>query len=153
MSEDQDKAPSKRALLTKAIADASPAVRWQAGDLMEKYSMSLEQAADVAGHMWGMFKRGWAGGSRDALYANTPESFTGGEVVRVHKVNDLRIVEYVPTGGEEIRYTPVTEGVPGYPHTTFDAALLDAVAMKYDGNLTQAGYLMARMLGLTEDGK
>lgn len=68
--------------------------------------------------------------------------FAYGEVIKIHKISDFSIVE-AREADEEVMfyvYTNVNEAL--YRYKNLDEAIVVAIALKYDGNISEAGYFM-----------
>lgn len=94
---------------------------------------------------------------------NEGAGFTWGEIARLYKVGEYTIAEYHPWKSEDCRC--MTGSPAGYfeyhvwiggkdtarSYGTLEAAMVGAIAYKYDGANSQADSLFCRALGIKAD--
>ena len=87
----------------------------------------------------------------DVLKTDPSARFTWGFIEEFYTIGPYDIVKYITNHGNETNYHGWINGKDtSRGWTTLDRAILGLLAYKHDGNNSQAGELMSRMLGLPE---
>lgn len=68
--------------------------------------------------------------------------FKFGEVIKIHKISDFSIVEAREADGESMFYVYTNVNEALYRYKNLDEAIVVAIALKYDSNISEAGYFM-----------
>ncbi|WP_435108143.1 hypothetical protein [Nocardiopsis synnemataformans] len=108
----------------------------------------MDLAVDIVQEADALYRTGCQNGKNNALYDSVP-TIGFGTALHMHKVNDLRILEYTDEEGRTL-YVSAMEKPYGWgnPYETFNAALVEAIALSASPGLTCAGALINRMIGL-----
>lgn len=92
-------------------------------------------------------------------YKKIHSDFVWGEIITIHSIYEYTIVEYYDrvrdgsTITKEIDYDTIRfhDPVNSCSYNSFDEALINIIAIKYDGNNSQAGYYFCKMIGMIDE--
>ena len=68
--------------------------------------------------------------------------FRFGEVIKIHKISDFSIVETKEAGQDVMFYVYTNVNEALYRYKNLDEAIVVAIALKYEGNISTAGCFM-----------
>jgi len=71
-----------------------------------------------------------------------------GEYVQLHEIGEYAIAEYI--AGSRPRFAFATSSTTSNSYTSLEAAIINAIAIRYDGLNSQGGSLLCRALGIID---
>ena len=73
--------------------------------------------------------------------------FPWGQVVKVHEISDIQVVEFIEKDENKIKFYPFVNFKRLYfSCDSLDYAIIEAMARKYNGSNTQAGFYFWKMI-------
>lgn len=81
------------------------------------------------------------------------QTFNWGEIVKIHSINDIDVIEYLPDPENRHRkqfHVFVDGEDTSSSYDTLDEAVIAAIAWKYDGLNSQAAFYFCRMINLNQ---
>lgn len=124
--------------------------RYRASKLMQEHDLSVDLAVALAEDFAKLHTQGKEQGTWSALYERLA-SFPWGILVHVHKVREYRVVEFRDNVDGHIWYcAQKNDSNWGRRWTTFEGALIDAIASTQEGWESGAGFYAARVAGFED---
>ena len=75
----------------------------------------------------------------------------GKKVIQSHEIGDYQFIETHSEQDGPTFFIYLNGGFTHYGEDSLDAALLTAIAFKYDGRNSQAAHYFARMIGMSKE--